>query len=246
MSIGLTLIMAASAQDITTRTLPAAMPALTIQGGRADVIIQHTPGAASSEVIVSPLSWWDGCEVSFTGSRSEAVLSILEDGEPASRACTAEITLTLVGDTDVAIALDRGTVSVEGLDGALSVNMDRGWVSGAPGGTTTVSLRQGRVDLWGLTAPADIAVKYGRIALTYTEMISGTVAANTTVGPITTRFPYGIWLDTDVSTGLGRQKRTIPSRTTATTHLDAASRVGSIRIEAVVEEPVSESVASSD
>lgn len=246
MSIGLALIMAASAQDTTTRTLPAAMPALTLQGGRADVTIQHTPGAASSQVTVTPISWWEGCEVSFSGSRSEAVMAILEDGEPASRACTAEVTLALSGSTDVAIALDSGTVHVEGLEGALSVSMDRGKVTGAPGNTTTVALRTGRVELWDLSAPADIAVKFGRIDMTYAEMISGTVAANTTVGPITTRFPYGIWLDTDVSTGLGRQKRTIPSRSTAATHLDAASRVGSILIEAVVEEPAAAPVASTD
>ncbi len=246
MSIGLALTMAASAQDTTTRTLPAAMPALAVQGGRADVIIQHTPEAASSTVTVTPLSWWEGCEVSFSGSHAEAIVAIVEDGEPASRACTAEITLTLSGNTDVSIGLDRGTVQVDGLAGALSVNLGRGKVTGSPGNTTTVSLSMGRVELWDLTAPADIAVKYGTIDLTYAEMISGTVAANTDIGLITTRFPYGIWLDTDVSTGLGRKKQTIPSRTTASTHLDAASRVGSIRIAPVITAPVAAPVASTD
>ncbi|MDG1479186.1 MAG: hypothetical protein P8R54_06315 [Myxococcota bacterium] len=246
MSIGLALTMAASAQDTTTRTLPAAMPTLTVQGGRADVIIQHTPGAASSQVTVTPLSWWEGCEVSFSGSHAEAIVAILEDGEPAGRACTAEITLTLSGDTDVSVELDRGTLHVDGLEGSLSVSLGRGKVTGSPSNTTTVALSIGQVELWDLTAPADISVKYGTIDLTYAEMISGTVAANTDIGLITTRFPYGIWLDTDISTGLGRQKQAIPSRTTAATHLDAASRVGSIRIEPVITASAAAPVASTD
>jgi hypothetical protein len=246
MSIGLTLIAAAMAQDITTRTLPANMPSLSIQGGQADVIIRHVPDATSSQVSVTPLTWWEGCEVAFTGSRTEAVVSILEEGEPAGRSCTAEIALSLVGDTAVSIQLARGEVSVEDMPGALSVDMTRGRVTGTPSGSTTITLRQGRVELWDLSAPVDAAVKLGRIELTYAEELAGTVAANTNIGLITARFPYGTWLDTSVSTGLGRFKRTIPSRETAATHLDAASRVGGIRVEAVVDEPAAERVAASD
>ena len=97
MHFGLALIAAASAQDTTTRTLPALMPALSIQGGRTHITIRHDPGAASSQVTVVPTNWWEGCEVAFSGNRREAVMAIQEEGELASRACTADIELVLAG-----------------------------------------------------------------------------------------------------------------------------------------------------
>jgi hypothetical protein len=234
MSYGLALIMTASAQETTTRTLPAAMPRLVIQGGKSDITIRYDPEMANSELLVTPTNWWEGCELSFSGDRREAVMAFLEEDE-ASRGCATEIELVLAGRTDIEIWVEHGTVHVEDMPGELLVNMKSGRVTGTPAGESAIALKRGRVTLWDLSAPVDAVVKLGRIDLTYTESFIGTVSANVTVGQITTRFPYGTWLDAAVSTGIGRQLYAIPSRSTATTHLDAASRVGSIRVKAIVE-----------
>ena len=234
MSFGLALMMAASAQETTTRTLPAAMPRLIIQGGKSDITIRYDPELDNSEIVVTPTNWWEGCELSFSGDRREATMAFLED-DGASRGCATEIELSLAGRTDIEVWVEHGTVHVEDMPGELLVNMHSGRVTGTPAGESTIALRRGRVKLWDLTAPVDAAVKLGRIDLTYAESFAGTVAANVMVGQIVTRFPYGTWLDAAVSTGVGRQVHAIPSRATATTHLDAASRVGSIRVKAIVE-----------
>ena len=210
------------------------MPRLVIQGGKSDINIRYDPEAANSEVIVTPTNWWEGCELSFSGDRREAVMAFLEE-DGVSRGCATEIELTLAGQTDIEIWVEHGTVHVEDMPGALQVNMRRGRVTGTPAGESAISLRLGRIKLWDLTAPVDASVKVGRIDLTYAESVVGTVAANAAVGQITTRFPYGTWLDSAVSTGLGRQLHAIPSRSTAPTHLDAAIRVGSVRVKAIVE-----------
>lgn len=234
MSFGLALIMVASAQETTTRTLPAAMPRLVIQGGKSDITIRYDPEIDNSEVIITPTNWWEGCELAFSGDRREAVMAFLED-DKASRGCATEIELILAGRTDVEVWVEHGSVHVEDMPGDLQVSMRSGRVTGTPAGESTISLQRGQVRMWDLTAPVDAAVKLGRIDLTYSESFTGTVAANVTVGQITTRFPYGTWLDSAVSTGLGRQLHAIPSRATAVTHLDAASRIGSIRVKATLE-----------
>ena len=240
------LITTAAAEDVTTRTLPVDMPLLTIQGGNADVIIQHTPGAASSTVTVTPTTWWEGCELAFSGTRSEAFLSLQEDGEPAGRGCAAQIELTLAGSTDITVATVRGGVEVDGMPGDLTVEMGSGRVTGSLSGAATIALDRGRVVLHDLSAPVDAAVRFGSIDLTYSEAIAGTVAANVNIGRITTRFPYGTWLNASVDPGLGRIVRTIPSKAAAATQLDATARVGNIRVEAVIEEEPETSVALND
>ena len=244
MSTALALIMAASAQDTTTRTLPANMPAMAIRGGAADITIRYTPGAASSQVTITPIQWWEGCELAFSGSRSMAVMELQENGEPAGRACRAEIELTLAGTTDVEVLLERGDLYVEDTRGSLDATIGIGSVTGTPAGDTTVTLRRGKVELWDLSAPVQADVTIGRIDLTYATAITGTVAANVNIGRIETRFPYGTWINATVDSGLGRAVRTIPSRSASMTRLDASSRVGNIRVEAIMDEQ--EEIALSD
>ena len=241
---------AASGAEPVHRTLPASMPALSVRGDRGDVRVRVDPTATRSEVVATPLSWEDDCQVVFSGDSARAVVSFgpAVDGFLAST-CEASVEIVLAGDTAVDLELARGAVTLTGALPPITVDLGRGEVvledaqallelrvgrgritGSAAGEGLAAQVKVGRVRLEALKAPVDVQVGLGGARLSYAAVFDGSVVAHTKLGRVQLFFPYGAWLDADLDAGLGWVRSDIPSNGDAMTHLEASSGLGSVGV----------------
>lgn len=238
------LIPLATAQ--TVRTLPADMPTLHLVADHAHVSIRTVPGATETVVTANETRWSEGCVLDFSGSSAEATVSVVTP-EGFGTHCFTDIEVTLAGATEVTTDIGRGRIALDAVDANTRIALGTGRVTGTTSADfTVVEVQRGRVQLNGLHAPVDVDVALGGVLLEYDEAISGTVASRVGLGRNRVRFPYGVWLDKEVDTVVGRTFTAIPSRSSSETHLVARAGVGSVRVETVLIDEVDEAVANAD
>jgi hypothetical protein len=223
----------AQAQDAEPilRTLPANVPRLQLETGRSSVTVRNVPGAESSQVTITPERWHEGCEVSFSGDADLAVAKIVEDGEIASRRCSAAIDIEIAGDTTVEVTMRQGLINAKALRSPLTVSLKRGAVFGVAAQADVAIQHMGLVRLRGLSAPSSATVGVGRIELAYAQEVAGDILAETKVGRIRVQLPYGTLIDDASTPMLGRTHSAVPHVNGHPTRLTAKTVVGSVQIQ---------------
>jgi hypothetical protein len=238
------LIAVAASQ--TVRTLPADIPTLNLVADHASVTLRTDPGATETVVTATPVRWSEGCMLDFTGSSQEANVTVVVP-ETFGAHCKTEIDVAMAGYTKVTTDIGRGSVHFDEVAANADIALGQGRVTGTTRANfTRIELQRGRVVLEDLAVPVDVDVAVGGVLLEYDEAIAGTVASRVGLGRNRIRFPYGIWLDKEVDTVVGRTFTAIPTRTSSDTHLVARAGLGSVRVETVLTDELGDSVADSD
>lgn len=245
-----------AAPGAVTRSLPAAMPALEILGDKGHVTVVYDPNATESRVTATPVRWGEvGCKLEFTGDAKVAKAMVLpaEEANTFER-CETDWTVVLAGDTMVDVSLKsgkveltetlgrvdvelgRGKVLLSETQGRVDATLGRGKVKGSHHGEGAVAVGVGKIKLEGLQRAVSARTEVGGVKLTFEETPSGTVMAHAGMGRVRTALPYGATADLrDFDRRLSRFHTEVPHRNAAQVRLEGGAKLGSTRVDTVVE-----------
>lgn len=256
LTLMLSLSAPALASQPVTRSLPAAMPALEISGDKGRVTVIYDPTASESLVTATPVRWGEvGCKLDFSGDEILARAQVLPSEEANTfERCETHWTVVLASDTMVDVQLRSGRVEVQDTLGRVDVEMGRGRVllrdtqgrvdatlgrgkiKGSHHGEGALAVGVGKVKLEGLEQAITARTELGGVKLTFEQTPSGTVVAHAGIGRVRTALPYGATADLrDFDGRLARFRTEVPHRNAAQVRLEGGARLGSTRVDTVVE-----------
>lgn len=245
-----------AASSPVTRSLPATMPALEITGDKGHVTVIYDPNATESKVTATPVRWGEvGCKLEFAGDSSVAKAMVLPSEEANTfERCETDWTVVLAGDTMLDVSLKSGKVELSQTVGRVDVEMGRGKVllsetqgrvdatlgrgkvKGSHHGEGALAIGVGKVKLEGLQKAVSARTELGGVKLTFQETPSGTVVAHAGIGRVRTALPYGATADLrDFDRRLARFHTEVPHRNAAQVRLEGGAKLGSTRVDTVVE-----------
>ncbi|MFT5583153.1 MAG: hypothetical protein ACI9VR_000731 [Cognaticolwellia sp.] len=244
------------ASESVSRSLPASMPALEIAGDKGYVTVIYDPNATQSMVTATPVRWGEvGCKLDFSGDSTIARAQVIpsQDANTFER-CETDWTVVLAGDTMVDVQLKAGKVEVQDTRGRVDVelgrgklllintqgrvdaSLGRGKIKGSHHGEGALAVGVGKIKLEGLEQAISARSEVGGVKLTFAETPSGTVVAHAGIGRVRTALPYGATADLrDFDGRLARFRTEVPHRNVAQVRLEGGARLGSTRVDTVVE-----------
>jgi hypothetical protein len=244
------------AKESVSRSLPVGMPALEIAGDKGHVTVVYDPNATESRVTATPVRWGQsGCKLDFSGDNTVARARVMPNQDANSfERCETDWTVVLAGDTMVDVQLKAGKVEVRDTLGRVDVELRRGKlllsntqgrvdaslghgkVKGSHHGEGALAVGVGKIKLEGLEHAISARSEVGGVKLTFAETPSGTVVAHAGIGRVRTALPYGATADLrDFDGRLARFRTEVPHRNAAQLRLAGGARLGSTRVQTVVE-----------
>lgn len=246
----------APASEPVTRSLPASMPALEISGDKGHVTVIYDASATESMVTATPVRWGEvGCKLEFSGDASLARAQVLPSEQANTfERCETDWTVILASDTMVDVQLKAGRVEIQdtlgrvdvelghgrvlltNTQGRIDATLGRGKVKGSHQGQGALAVGVGKIKLEGLEQAISARTEVGGVKLTFAETPSGTIVAHAGMGRVRTALPYGATADLrDFDGRLARFHTEIPHRNAAQVRLEGGARLGSTRVDTVVE-----------
>jgi hypothetical protein len=246
----------ALASEPVSRSLPAGMPALEIAGDKGHVTVIYDASATESRVTATPVRWGEvGCKLDFSGDAMLAKAQVIPSEEANTfERCETDWTVVLAGNTMVDVQLTAGKVEVQDTRGRVDVQLGRGKVlltntqgrvdatlgrgkvKGSHHGEGALAVGVGKIKLEGLQHAVSARTELGGVKLTFEETPSGTVVAHSGIGRVRTALPYGATADLrDFDGRLARFRTEVPHRNAAQVRLEGGARLGSTRVDTVVE-----------
>ncbi len=256
LTLMLSLSAPALASEPVTRSLPASMPALEISGDKGHVTVIYDANASESMVTATPVRWGEvGCKLDFSGDNTVARAQVLPSEEANTfERCETDWVVVLASNTMVDVQLKAGKVEVQDTLGRVDVELGRGRVllshtqgrvdatlgrgkvKGSHHGEGAMAVGVGKIKLEGLDRAISARTELGGVKLTFAETPSGTVVAHTGIGRVRTALPYGATADMrDFDGRLARFRTEVPHRNAAQVRLEGGARLGSTRVDTVVE-----------
>lgn len=169
-------------------------------GGRAKVAV--TQGAIDVDGVDGALDLWTG------------------RGDLAVRSSRGSLTASV----------PEGDVRLDDAGGDLSLDVGRGQVRGGGPATLSLSVREGVIELGGLSGPANVVAWKGRVLLTYTGVPTGTIEARATGGPVVVDLPGSPTVTCHVAATGGTALCELPQAADAPLTVHAIADGGAVRV----------------